>query len=638
MIPGIIASEETAHLQPLAPTMGQPVLSGSIGVTGSGTLFVYFTPNPLGHPATKYTVSCYGLINGVTYSGLGTTFTGTTSPITVTGIFIGNTNYYFQGKGFNNYPGSGVGGPWSAPSPPIEPFVATVAPTGVTATVLSKTSVIVGFNNVTGASSYIVYATISGNTTWVASGTGSSSPITLTSYNYLLGSTYSFYAESVNGAGTSAPSTPAIYNTPNPFGPPTVAPAIVLTGGYPTLTGTITPDTSSLNNLPGEGGSTPNDYVVNASPLSNASYPYSASPIVTTWSIPTTPNPSYGIYAVASNIYGSTTGGTAYATFPPPTPNTVTASVTDITDVLVSWNANATNGYSAATSFTVYCTGTDSSYFSTTAAAGTTSVTLTASYNPGILYTFYVTANTGGGTSAGSTAVLVNNHVPITIAYSVIAAGGSASKNAGGGAGQLSSGFFTAYSGVTNITDIIVGYGVLGTTSNGSAGLGGLSSSIYSQGILANGGSPGNANGGTWGNGGNDGDAVNLGGSSTSAAGGGGGGAGGAGGNGTGSGASGYGGSGGATVTLVGVGYQVAGGGRGIGTDNNGSTTSSLYGGGGNASGGNSQSGIIVLSWTIANYPTTPTVTNSAGSLQSGGIQYYWWTSPYPTVGTISFV
>ena len=80
IIPGVVASSKTGHLQPLAPTIG----TATDGGTGS-TVSVAFTPAGSGPAATSFTA---------TSSPGGFTATGASSPLTVSGLTAG-TAYTF---------------------------------------------------------------------------------------------------------------------------------------------------------------------------------------------------------------------------------------------------------------------------------------------------------------------------------------------------------------------------------------------------------------------------------------------------------------------------------------------------------------------------------------------------------------
>ena len=178
----------TVNFVPLAPT--------GISATTSGTnATVSFTAST---GATSYTVTSSG----------GHTATGTASPITVSGLTAGNT-YTFTVTASN------AAGTSTASAASSSVTLVPDAPTNVTDSLSSPTSVIVSFTGSTGATSYTV--TYSGGSN---SFTGASSPITVT--GLITGNTYTFTVTATNSSGTSAGAT-----TTDTINPP-VAPTNVL--------------------------------------------------------------------------------------------------------------------------------------------------------------------------------------------------------------------------------------------------------------------------------------------------------------------------------------------------------------------------------------------------------------------------
>ena len=177
-----------------APTIGTAAVAGV-----SGTATVAFTaPTSNGGSAiTGYTV---------TTSPAGGTGTGTTSPITITGLTNG-TAYTFTVKA-NNIAGASTA---SAASNSVTPYTVAGAPTIGTATAGNTTASITfvapastGGSAITG---YTVTSTPGGLT-----GTGTTSPITVTGLTN--GTAYTFTVTATNVAGTSAASAASNSVTP----------------------------------------------------------------------------------------------------------------------------------------------------------------------------------------------------------------------------------------------------------------------------------------------------------------------------------------------------------------------------------------------------------------------------------------
>ncbi|OKP89213.1 fibronectin type III domain-containing protein [Paenibacillus sp. P32E] len=155
----------------------------------------------------------------VTSSPGGLTASGTSSPITVTGLTYGTT-YTFTVVAINGAGTSAASVPSNSVTPTASTAPAAVpdAPTAVTAEVANgESQATVRFtapvsNGGSHITSYTVTSSPGGLT---ASGTGS--PITVTGLKY--GTTYTFTVVAINGAGSSTASAPS--NSVTPIAPPT---------------------------------------------------------------------------------------------------------------------------------------------------------------------------------------------------------------------------------------------------------------------------------------------------------------------------------------------------------------------------------------------------------------------------------
>jgi len=438
---GVIASEESGHLQPQPPfidtTSGAVVISGGTTSGSSSTVQVYFTPNPYGQRATNYAITAFSGSPIVAVTG--TTVTGTTSPITITYPFAPNSLYEFKGYALNAKGASSYGNQ----SNQVEPFVATATPSGLFVSTLSTSGVQFTFLPVSGSTSYLLSAygsytdpntqiTTTDSASFTLSGSAMTYPTVtgILNHGYFVGMTYEFYVQSQNFAGTSA-SGANIPLTPNPFGPPKVP---VFTA---TLSGSVnaginivvTPDTNTLDNLP-----TGYNYADSTGGFSN-SVSYSG----TTWTLINSSNPILPVSTVnvvAKNAYGNTPGTPQTFLFPPQAPTSVNATVSTpatgynassaTATVAVSWTAPVSNTqYSQPTSYYVLAYGSDGSSQSASVSYGTNSVNLTGSYNVNVNYTVTVTASNAGGSAIGTAGTTVQPYTVVVPGVVTGVTGGS---------------------------------------------------------------------------------------------------------------------------------------------------------------------------------------------------------------------
>jgi hypothetical protein len=439
IIPGIVASEASAHLQPQPPFIdtisGAVVISGGTTSGSNSIVQVYLTPNPLGHPLTSYGVTAFSGTPLVAVSGA--TVTGTTSPLTITYPFAANGLYQFAGYARNNYGNSNYGNQ----SNQVEPFLATATPSGLAVSGTSVSGVQFTFLQIPGSTNYILSAagsftdnaglTTVDNFAVNVAGPGTSPTVTgVMNHGFFTGMPYKFYVQSQNFAGTSA-SGANIILTPNPFAAPTVAPIFTATpsGNNNFINVTITnPDTNPLHNLPNgyyyvdtNNGFSSTKILANTVTLSGLTNPIEPVAIV-------------NVTAIGS--YGETPGTPQTLLFPPATPTSIVATVTTsgsgfnaqsaTATVAVSWTASVANKqYSAPTNYII--TASAAGYPSISTSGSTTSANLTGSFNVNTNYTVTVTASNAGGSAIGT--------APSTVQPYTVVVPGAVTGVTGGAAG-----------------------------------------------------------------------------------------------------------------------------------------------------------------------------------------------------------
>ena len=171
------------------PTIGTATNVGTSRAYNNGSATVTFTAGSTGGLPNSYTV---------TSSPGGYTATGSSSPITVTGL-QSNTAYTFTATSTNNFGTSSA----SSASNSITATTVPQAPTITSVSQTALTSVSVAFSaGATGGSAITGY-TVTSNTGGFT-GTGASSPITVSGLT--AGGTYTFTVTATNANGTSSAS------------------------------------------------------------------------------------------------------------------------------------------------------------------------------------------------------------------------------------------------------------------------------------------------------------------------------------------------------------------------------------------------------------------------------------------------
>ena len=365
-----VSSSVTPGTVPGAPTI-------STVTRGNSQVAVAFTApaNNGGYAITGYTVTSSG----------GQTVTGTSSPLTVTGLTNG-TSYTFTVKATNTIGDSSS----STVSSSIIPGAAPSAPsiTGLTRGNGQISVVFTAPANNGGLPITSYRVTSSGGQT----ATGSSSPITITGLTSSI--SYTFTVTATNDAGTSAASAPSssIY----PATPPDAPSITSVTRGNSQI---VVAFTAPANN----GGSPITGYTVTSS--GGQTVTGISSPLTVTG---LTNGTSYTFTVVATNAIGSSSASAASsAVIPATTPATPTAVVATRGNgqATVSFTPGSTGGLSV--SYTVKSN--PGNKTATGSASGITVGTLTN----GTSYTFTVVATNDVGSSAPSTASLAV--VPATV-------------------------------------------------------------------------------------------------------------------------------------------------------------------------------------------------------------------------------
>jgi len=355
---------------------------GTATKTGTTTATVGFAA-PLsdgGSTITGYTaISSPGGIIG----------TGTTSPITVTGLSP-NTSYTFTVTATN---ADGDSGPSQASnsittdsSAPGQPTIGTATKTGATTATLTFFA-----PSSNGGQAITTYTATSSPGSIVA--TGNSSPIAFTGLTS--GTAYTFTVTATNSVGTSSPSLSSNsittdYINPNTPGAPTI--------GLATKTGSSTA-TVAYTAPASDGGYPITGYTAISTP-GGITATGTTSPITVTglnpgkeytFTVFATNSQGAGLNSVSSNTI--TTDATA-----PDAPAIGTATKTGSTTATVSFTEPANNGGVAVSSYTV-----TSNPGGITATGSGSPISVTG-LTPATAYTFTVTATNTAGTSAPSSA------------------------------------------------------------------------------------------------------------------------------------------------------------------------------------------------------------------------------------------
>jgi hypothetical protein len=282
-------------LPPNAPTIGAATDVGTNQAYNNGAATVTFTPSATGVVATSYTV---------TSSPGGYTATGTSSPLTVTGLQSG-TSYTFSviaTNAFGNSSASAASNSITATTVPQAPTIGTASDVGTNVAWGNAQAVVTFTANATGGKPITAYTvTSSGSQT----ATGASSPLTVSGMSG--GTNYSFTAVATNANGSSLASGSASVT-------PTTVPAQVT--GVSATSG-VNNDSASWS-IPDNGGLGITNYYVTSTDGYNGN---SATNSITI-ADPAGNSLSYTVYATNINGNGQTSAAsnsvTTQAPFFPP--------------------------------------------------------------------------------------------------------------------------------------------------------------------------------------------------------------------------------------------------------------------------------------------------------------------------------
>jgi trimeric autotransporter adhesin len=446
------ASSSSNSVTPLtvsgAPTIG-------IATDGIAQATVTFTApaSDGGSAITVYTV---------TSSPGGFTATGSVSPITVTGLTNG-TSYTFTVTATNAYGTSPASSASNSVIPsskvPGTPIIGTATKGNAQATVTFTAPTSDGGSVIT---SYTITSSPDGLT-----GTGSSSPITVSGLTNGTAYTFTVTATNVNGASSASLASNSVTPSTVP-GAPTIGTA---TAGNAQATVTFTAPVSN-------GGSIITIYTVTSNPGEITSTG-STSPIIVTG----LSNTAYTFTVTATNANGSGPASSASNSVTPsttPGPPTIGLATKGNGQATVTFTVPVSNGGSTITGYTV-----TSSPGSITSIGSASPITVNGLTN-GTAYTFIVTATNANGTGPASSSS--NSVTPSTLP------GAPTIVTATAGNAQASVTFTAPVSdGGSTITGYTVTSNPGGITGNGSASpiiVTGLSNTAYTFTVTAT-----NANG-----------------------------------------------------------------------------------------------------------------------------------------------
>jgi hypothetical protein len=434
-IVGVTASSR--RQVPNAPTIGTATDVGTDRAFNNGAAVVTFTQSPIGFEATSYTV---------TSSPGGFTASGTSSPLTVTGL-QSNTAYTFTATA-TNFVGTGSA---SAASNSITATTVPQAPTIGTPT-LATGQPYTGSANIgvvftagaTGGKSITTFTATSSSTTVVS---GATSPITVSE---TIGISRNYTVTATNANGTSLVSSASTFITPSsvPESAPTIGtlsnvtgiaygsnPQFTLTFGAPTSTGGSAISSYKYST---DGGTTYIAAPSNTSPMTLTTQSTSGTPAFVAGT-------SYSVILKAVNANGdspaSASSNSRVAATIPSTP-TFTLSSTGNTNITGTYSYNT--GGQAVTSFSSAVSGTAATTAGTSPVGNTSgALTYTFSYVQGTQYSvsFSVTNPMGTATASSqsitpfaavspgtpaSLSAAVANTTTVNLTYGAIAINGSA--------------------------------------------------------------------------------------------------------------------------------------------------------------------------------------------------------------------
>ena len=431
----------TAAALPGAPTAINATPVATVAVGGTPQMTVTWSPGATGYASNTFTVQ-YSADN---VNWTTATTTATSSPYTVTSGLTTGTPYYFRVAASNSAGTSA----YLATTSTIRATTQPGTPTNVTESIASGGQVYltwsapVNLGGWTGVNYYVEYAT-SPYTSWtvINSAYGTMGSTYYTTGGLTAGTTYEFQVAASAGAYSSPTAPITIATTP---GAPTAVtvtnPTTTASVTAASTTGSVVTYTAANSFYAGE--------TVSISGLSPLSYDLNNVTIASATSTS---------FTVNSSVPSGTATGTGTAT---PGGN----------QLVVSWTAPSSNGYSPITSYTLTFASGSTGTACTTSTTSCIVTGLSVGTQGATSYSFTATATNAAGTSA---AFAASNTLSPNISYEAVIVGGGGGGNSsstyytGGGGGGISivSGYLTA--GAAN--SATVGAGGAASTTTGSTG------------------------------------------------------------------------------------------------------------------------------------------------------------------------
>jgi len=261
------------------------------------------------------------------------------------------------------------------------------APTGVTATATSSTSITVSWTAVTGATSYTVFG---GASPTSLSQIGTAATTTYSNTGLTAGTTYYYAVAATNVSGTSGQSTTASATTTQSVGPAAPTGVIAAAASSTSITVSWTAVTGATSYT--VYGGTSSSSLSQIGTATAATYTNTGLTAATTYYYAVTVTTSSGTSARSTTVSAATQAAG------PAIPTGVKAAAASSTSITVTWTA-----VTGATSYVIYrgTSSTSQTQVGTSTSAAYTNTGLTASTT----YYYSVAAVNASGTSAKSTVV-----------------------------------------------------------------------------------------------------------------------------------------------------------------------------------------------------------------------------------------
>jgi len=380
------ASNASSSIE-VANVPAQPSQPTATGGANADISVAFTAPDNGGSAITGYTADCASGDGGVE-----NTNTGSSSPIDVTGLTPGDTDYTCTVTATND---QGASAPSVASAVVSVPTTAPDAPS-ITGIAVGENSVTIDYSpNGTGGSAITGYTATCTSGNGGATQTSAGSTLELVVSSLTNGDDYTCTVDATNGVGTSAESAPS-----GSFTAITVPDPLTITG--------ITRGPNSVAVVVAENGSDGSDAILLYSVTCTSSNGGTRRTVIGVSSPITvgslTNGKTYTCTAVATNDAGSSTASSASSSFVAAT----TPGAPTITSVTLGTNAGIVNftpgssGGTAVTGYTATCTSSDGG--ATQTGTGGSSPITVGSLTNGNTYTCTVTATNPIGDSPASAA------------------------------------------------------------------------------------------------------------------------------------------------------------------------------------------------------------------------------------------